>query len=58
MRIDLREGAINRVHTAPKQALNEAGIEHSDPTQTLKLQVGPQAIEQIIRALRTEAGAD
>jgi MscS family membrane protein len=46
-----------KVHTALKHALNEAGIEYSEPTQTLSLQVGPQPIEQIIRALRTEAGA-
>jgi MscS family membrane protein len=48
---------LDKVHTALKHALNEAGIEYSEPTQTLSLQVGPQLIEQIIRALRTDAGA-
>ena len=48
---------IDKVHTALKHALDEARIEYSEPTQTLSLQVGPQAIEQITRALSTEAGA-
>jgi small-conductance mechanosensitive channel len=48
---------ITRVHTALKQALNEDGIEYSDPTQTLKLEVGVQASEQVSQALKAEAGA-
>jgi len=46
---------IDKVHSALKHALNEAGIGYSEPTQSMDLQIGRQALEQIIRALRTEA---
>jgi hypothetical protein len=35
-----RRRMIDRVRTALKQALNEDGIEYSDPTLTLNLQAG------------------
>jgi small-conductance mechanosensitive channel len=49
---------MDQVHTALKHALNEAGIEYSQPTQTLSLQVEPQLIEQTIQALRADVGAE
>jgi small-conductance mechanosensitive channel len=45
---------IDRVHNALKHALDEAGNEYSDPTQTLNLQVGPQVIEQMRSSLREQ----
>jgi MscS family membrane protein len=42
----------DKVHTALKHALDAAGIEFEDPTQSLNLQVGPQLMEQILSSLR------
>ncbi len=41
---------FDRVHTALQHALDEAGIECPFPTQTLNLQVEPQAVDRISQA--------
>ena len=43
---------FDRVHSALKRALNEAGIECPFPTQTLNLQVDPEMAKHISQTLR------